>query len=69
MQLLGNGDDGSEEDEADAILDDIREALALARRQGVLPPVRVTRILAGEGNFVRRTRRNEQAIDEPFPYL
>jgi len=49
MQLLGNGDDGSEEDEADAILDDIREALALARRQGVLPPVRVTRILAGEG--------------------
>ena len=42
-------DDGTEDDEADAILDDIREALALARRQGVLPPVRVARILAGEG--------------------
>jgi hypothetical protein len=30
-------------------LDDIQEALALARRQGVLPPVRIARILAGEG--------------------
>jgi hypothetical protein len=29
-------------------LDDIQEALALARRQGVLPPVRIARILAGE---------------------
>ena len=31
------------------ILEDIQEALALARRQGVLPPVRIARILAGEG--------------------
>jgi len=30
-------------------LEDIQEALALARRQGVLPPVRIARILAGEG--------------------
>jgi hypothetical protein len=30
-------------------LDDIQEALALARRQAVLPPVRIARILAGEG--------------------
>jgi len=46
----GSGnDDGSEDDEAEEILEDIREALALARRQGVLPPVRVARILAGEG--------------------
>jgi vacuolar protein sorting-associated protein 11 len=31
-------------------LDDIQEALTLARRQGVLPPVRIARILAGEGS-------------------
>jgi hypothetical protein len=31
-------------------LDDIQEALNLARRQGVLPPVRIARILAGEGS-------------------
>jgi hypothetical protein len=42
-------DDESEDDEAEEILDDIQEALALARRQGVLPPVRIARILAGEG--------------------
>ena len=30
-------------------MDDIQEALTLARRQGVLPPVRIARILAGEG--------------------
>jgi hypothetical protein len=43
-----NGVDESEDDEAEEILDDIQEALALARRQGVLPPVRIARILAGE---------------------
>jgi hypothetical protein len=37
------------DDEADEILCDIQEALSLARRQGVLPPVRIARILAGEG--------------------
>ena len=31
-------------------MDDIQEALTLARRQGVLPPVRIARILAGEGS-------------------
>jgi vacuolar protein sorting-associated protein 11 len=42
--------DGEEsDDEVDGILEDIQEALALARRQGVLPPVRIARILAGEG--------------------
>ena len=42
-----DGDSVSSEEEG--ILDDIREALALARSQGVLPPVRIARILAGEG--------------------
>lgn len=43
-------DDGEEsDDEVNDILDDIQETLALARRQGVLPPVRIARILAGEG--------------------
>jgi hypothetical protein len=31
-------------------LEDIQESLILARRQGVLPPVRIARILAGEGS-------------------
>jgi len=35
--------------EVDEMLDDIKEALSLARAQGVLPPVRIARILAGEG--------------------
>ena len=43
-------DDGEEsDDEVNDILEDIQETLALARRQGVLPPVRIARILAGEG--------------------
>lgn len=42
-------DDGSDDDETDEIMEDIQEALTLVRRQGVLPPVRVARILAGEG--------------------
>ena len=33
----------------DEILYDIQEVLSLAQRQGVLPPVRIARILAGEG--------------------
>ena len=45
-----DGDDGDEsDDEVDDILEDISEALSLARRQAVLPPVRIARILAGEG--------------------
>ncbi len=42
--------DEADSDDEDEILDDIRDALALARRQGVLPPVRIARILAGEGS-------------------
>jgi vacuolar protein sorting-associated protein 11 len=41
--------DEDESDDVDDILEDIQDALALARRQGVLPPVRIARILAGEG--------------------
>jgi hypothetical protein len=46
----GRLDDDSDDDELDEIMDDIQEALALARRQGVLPPVRIARILAGESS-------------------
>lgn len=52
MQDIGPNDipgDESDYDEASEILEDIQEALSLARRQGVLPPVRIARILAGEG--------------------
>ena len=42
-------DDEDEDDEVEEILEDIQEALALAKRQAVLPPVRIARILAGEG--------------------
>lgn len=55
-------DDASMNSEEEEILDDIREALALARAQGALPPVRIARILAGEGSgqFSVDTRRNEK---------
>lgn len=43
-------DTDSISDEAEEIMEDIQEALTLARRQGVLPPVRIARILAGEGS-------------------
>lgn len=48
--------------EEEDILDDIREALALARAQGALPPVRIARILAGEGagQFSNDPRRYEK---------
>ena len=36
-------------EETEDILDDIHATLALARRQAVAPPVRIARILAGEG--------------------
>jgi len=41
--------DDESDDEVNDILEDIQETLALARRQGVLPPVRIARVLAGEG--------------------
>jgi hypothetical protein len=47
-----NGNDDSaddSDDEMEEILSDIQEVLSLAQRQGVLPPVRIARILAGEG--------------------
>jgi hypothetical protein len=55
-------DDASMNSEEEEILDDIREALALARAQGALPPVRIARILAGEGSgqFSADTRRNDK---------
>jgi len=55
-------DDASINSEEEEILDDIREALALARAQGALPPVRIARILAGEGSgqFSVDSRRNEK---------
>jgi vacuolar protein sorting-associated protein 11 len=43
-------DEETDDDESDEILQDIQEALTIARRQGVLPPVRIARILAGEGS-------------------
>jgi hypothetical protein len=50
LQENEDGDSGGDsDDEANEILHDIQEALSLARRQGVLPPVRIARILAGEG--------------------
>jgi vacuolar protein sorting-associated protein 11 len=45
---VGKQDDESENDELEEIMEDIQEALVLARRQGVLPHVRIARILAGE---------------------
>ena len=42
-------DDESQVSEGRAILDDIEEALEMARAQVVLPPVQIARILAGEG--------------------
>ena len=44
----GKLDDESENDELEEIMEDIQEALVMARRQGVIPPVRIARILAGE---------------------
>ena len=44
-----NSEDEEEDDEIEEILEDIQEALVLAKRQAVLPPVRIARILAGEG--------------------
>jgi len=56
-------DDESVSSEEAEILDDIREALTLAKTQGVLPPVRVARILAGEG-VGKFTVDSEKEIDD-----
>jgi len=42
-------DDDSDDSQNEAIFEDIQEALEMAQAQGVLPSVRVARILAGEG--------------------
>jgi len=48
-----SGSDEDDDDESDGstedIMEDIQETLDLAKAQGVLPPVRIARILAGEG--------------------
>jgi hypothetical protein len=51
------------------ILDDIQEALVLARRQGVLPPVRIARILAGEdpGQFSSPLPTDEEPKKRTVP--
>ncbi len=46
------------------IMDDIQETLALARRQRVLPPVRITRILAGESSNQFSTHDKNHATAE-----
>lgn len=48
MNKAANGDDDSDDGTAE-ILDDIQEALTVARLQGKIAPVRIARILAGEG--------------------
>lgn len=45
----GASEDDESDEETQEILYDIQEALSLARQQGILPPVRIARILAGEG--------------------
>ena len=62
-----NVDDASVNSEEEEILDDIREALSLARSQGVLAPVRIARILAGEGTGqfsvdMARTDKNKRTV-------
>lgn len=49
-------------------MSDIQEALALARRQGVLPPVRITRILAGEssGQFSSYDKKSTTTVSIPL---
>jgi len=54
-------DDETQFSEGEAILDDIQEALDMARAQGVLPPVQIARILAGEG--VGQFSTNESGED------
>ena len=56
-----NYDDESE-GSVDDILDDIREALDLAKAQDVLPAVRIARILSGEGTGqFSETKSNEES--------
>lgn len=54
-------DDMSDDDEMEEIMDDIQEVLQLARRQRALPPVRIARILAGEGTSQFSVDNDEHA--------
>lgn len=62
LEANKNADDIGDEsdDEVEDILSDIQETLVLARRQGVLPPVRIARILAGEGTSQFSTTNESQ---------
>lgn len=62
-------DDDSVSSEEAEILDDIREALTLAGTQGVLSPVRVARILAGEGvgKFTVDAAKQEEETKRTVP--
>jgi hypothetical protein len=67
-------DDSSISSEEEGILDDIREALTLAKAQGVLPPVRIARILAGEGvgqfsSDVRREQKQTVPLSVALDYV
>lgn len=51
VSMLGERrNEGDSDSDICALLQDIREALAMARDRGDLPPVRILRILAGEGH-------------------
>ena len=63
--LIGVGDEDrsiNSESDVEELLDDIKEALSMARSHGVLPPVRVARILAGDGigQFTEERRGDEE---------
>ena len=67
-------DDSSVDSEEEVILDDIREALTLAKAQGVLPPVRIARILAGEGvgqfsSDIRREQKRTVPLSVALDYV
>ena len=57
------------ESELGELLEDVKEALQMARSQRVLPPVRIARILAGDGvgQFRNECGPNESSISEGVP--
>jgi hypothetical protein len=65
----GDDSDDDSQGEVEDIYEDIREALDMARSQGVLSPVRVARILAGEGpgQFSSDYTRCEQSARPSVP--
>ncbi len=69
--MVGEDEDKSINSESDVeeLLDDIREALSMARSQAVLPPVRVARILAGDGigQFTEERKGDSEENDKGLP--